>query len=63
MSIRYVYHAGSGTYMNADECLVLEVSDEVSEAVNRGDVSIVTCEVERESSLEEILAEVFGNLD
>jgi len=63
MSIRYVYHFGSGTYMDVEECVVLEVTDEVAEAVERGDVPINDCTVERESSLRVVLADLWGDLD
>lgn len=59
MSIRYVIHPGSDTYIDAEECVVIEVTDEVAEAVERGDVSIDDCTVERESSLGAILADLW----
>lgn len=53
--IKYVFHNGSGTYIPVDECTVFAVTEEVDEAINRGDVTAGDCEVVAEDSLDDIL--------
>jgi len=52
--IRYVYHPGSGTYFTVEEAVLLEVTEEVDEAINRGDVTLHDCEA-READLADVV--------
>lgn len=54
--IKYVWHNGSGTYIPVDECTVIAVTEEVDEAINRGDVTAGDCDVIAEDNLEDVLA-------
>lgn len=63
MSQRYVYHNGSGTYIALDECVVMEVTDEVDNALANGDADAGDCEVLHEASLGYIVSEYLNQHD